>query len=29
VRALAALPNPNGLRELLQTLVGQLSQRMD
>ncbi|WP_239470095.1 polyprenyl synthetase family protein [Archangium violaceum] len=29
VRALAALPNPNGLRELLQTLVGQLSHRMD
>jgi geranylgeranyl diphosphate synthase type I len=29
VRALATLPNPNGLRDLLQALVGQLAHRMD
>lgn len=28
VRALAALPNPNGLRDLLQALIGQLAHRM-
>ncbi|MFL5352872.1 polyprenyl synthetase family protein [Archangium sp.] len=28
VRALSALPNPNGLRDLLQALVGQLAHRM-
>ncbi|HEY0096966.1 MAG TPA: polyprenyl synthetase family protein, partial [Archangium sp.] len=28
VRALSELPNPNGLRELLQALIGQLGQRM-
>lgn len=28
VRALAALPNPNGLRELVQALIGQLARRL-
>ncbi|AKJ00239.1 geranylgeranyl diphosphate synthase type I [Archangium gephyra] len=28
VRALAELPNPNGLRELVQALIGQLAQRI-
>jgi geranylgeranyl diphosphate synthase type I len=27
-RTLAALPNPNGLRDLLRSLVGQMSHRM-